>query len=1349
MRFFKAALVIIGLLSATQAVAEAFDTDKTLPPECTQKGQDPVLCPNGLTLTANDSVTASKVDTIIVTGQASLGGATITGVNVIVNNGSLTTSNDFSTDSNLDVSGGSISFGQNNNVGGDITADSISHSGGTANTYSGDITVTSSYVGASGNTISGNLTGGAVTTANNETITGSISGTDVFLGYRSSVGSSIIANSLETDAQVDISSFVRADSVIIGSESTVQGSITGTDSVVLKPSNGTFNGNIASTGTVDIGSSNTVNGNVNGANIYLRASGTEVVGDVVANDDLVIESGSGIEGSAAADIIEMQDSNAYITENAVADTEIDIGWDGSIGGSASASTIINNSGDENAVAGDIYCDDSSSTVDPNDAFTCQSGSGPSGPDGSDPSSGATCEELAALSYLGIVGLSQFESGSGSSINDNEIQDKEGNTPTPEGIIDTVDLPYPPLNPETFPAFPTSPDYGSVTNGKDLPPGTYDTIYTDTPNDYSSTAGGTYYIDTLSFSTNNNYLEIAPGTYYIRNLNLANNSSVNIVPSGLVTIYIENGVTGGNDISFNSDGLTSNLMVYLYENADFIVGNYCNSGKNCPEFTFNGNIYSPYQSVDIEFGQNTNYQGSALTQGTVTFGNNTEITYSPQDQEEALIAQGCDPAILNGVDHYRLTFPASTVSCLAAEVEITACADDNCNSTATSDVTATVESSDVNSQWQSSSEASASANLVDFSFSDGSATTALRLTTGGISTLSITTASPAASAPLECYDNAGISNSSCSIEFKTAGLVITDTDGISPIPGKFAGTPFDTLLRAVETNTTTGACEARVEGTQTVQLGVEAVNPTAPVSGQSYQVNSTVVDLYSLGNSAASTSLTLNFNSDGAAVLNNVYSDVGQLRMNAELQLPADPATGDPEILLTGSSLNNYVVKPHTLTLTPLTDSDDPRPATFESGDGYRAAGEAFNAIIQSFNADGNSTPNFGNEQTNDVTRVRVQFDSMAHPLPAAPDSDASKLLNAEAFSLTNPGTNTGTFKTSSLAWAEAGTVNLRAQLGGNGEPLNDYLGAGDALSRPVTPVGRFYPHRFILDSSRLDNTCSAGSFSYMGEPGIGVNYTVRAVNTQGSVTQNYANSGGINYGNGNTAELTTVVANETPADTTADNFSSRWALATGDTWQLGELVFTATDGLFSRRADLQPDGPYENFKVGLQVNTELDNRDFASADKTLATHSGDAVPLADTLALRYGRTVLANISGPDGVDLNIIMENQYFNSAGEFVTHSDDSCFDYDVANFDAGSQSIVAGPTTAEFSNGELQTDAALFEAPTSPATGFFPFSYDTKSWLEFDWDGDGTTEDPAATASFGFYRGNDRIIYWLERWQ
>jgi len=41
----------------------------------------------------------------------------------------------------------------------------------------------------------------------------------------------------------------------------------------------------------------------------------------------------------------------------------------------------------------------------------------------------------------------------------------------------------------------------------------------------------------------------------------------------------------------------------------------------------------------------------------------------------------------------------------------------------------------------------------------------------------------------------------------------------------------------------------------------------------------------------------------------------------------------------------------------------------------------------------------------------------------------------------------------------------------------------------------------------------------------------------------------------------------------------------------------------------------------------------------------------------------------------------------------------------------------------------------------------WDVPLWLEADFDGDGSLDDPTGLATFGVYRGHDRVIYWQER--
>ena len=54
----------------------------------------------------------------------------------------------------------------------------------------------------------------------------------------------------------------------------------------------------------------------------------------------------------------------------------------------------------------------------------------------------------------------------------------------------------------------------------------------------------------------------------------------------------------------------------------------------------------------------------------------------------------------------------------------------------------------------------------------------------------------------------------------------------------------------------------------------------------------------------------------------------------------------------------------------------------------------------------------------------------------------------------------------------------------------------------------------------------------------------------------------------------------------------------------------------------------------------------------------------------------------------------------------------------------------------------------PNDPG-GTVDITLETPDWLKFDWDDDLGTVDtnPTATATFGIYRGRDRIISWEER--
>ncbi|RUO62428.1 DUF6701 domain-containing protein [Pseudidiomarina insulisalsae] len=944
-----------------------------------------------------------------------------------------------------------------------------------------------------------------------------------------------------------------------------------------------------------------------------------------------------------------------------------------------------------------------------------------------------CEQYGDLLDYGIIGENGFNYGNNSEINGNDIEGS-GNTPTPDGQVDIVNLQFPPLDPSTFPSNMTGgPDR---TNAQNISAGSYGTIETAKQGNAAPlvtfTGGGTYYIEELILDGNDSEVRMAPGDYFIERVDMDNRSYLNIEPQGQVRLFIRDYIIGNNNIFMNSSGPVGDLIVYLYDNAYVDLGNFNEGNASNTVINFNGLIYSPYDTTSVTLGNNNNYQGGILTPGTVNVGNNTTFNYGPEVQDELLDAIGCDAQA--SIHHLRIRHPQSIVSCYSAVVEVLACADASCSQLYTGSTSVDVSAGGSGPSWQGGNVVSSSGANATLSFTNGSGVAGLRWVDGGTATLSTTASSPSPTAPTQCVDSSGNVATNCNVEFNTAGLIVTAADGQSPIPGAFAAVDFPSRLRAVRTNTTTGACEARLSGQQSIELAVSCTNPVSCQAGQSYTVNGTAIPLNDAGASLSYNTVTLNFDSNGSAALTNNYTDVGLLRMHARVSLSAEPgdtsAINDPALQLTGTSLMDYVVKPYTLSVQALDSSGQPWAATTDTGAGLAAAGESVSAVIRSFNANGVVTPNFGNEVS--PVNVTAQFDSVAYPLPSHTNADASKLVINDGFSQSS--SLSGAYQSDDLVWNEAGTVNIVAAL-----PGDDYLGGGDAFERPSSPVGRFYPDRLVLLTGQVGNSCSAGDFSYMDHNAATLDATVEARSVGGLRLYNY----GANY-NG-TAVLTSVARN-TPADTAADNFATRWQATLTDTWNEGQLIIASSDATLQKRADATPDGPYDTVAVGLQVSSEIDNRGFASAQQTLTTQSGDAVPLNDELTFVYGRLALDNSYGPETANLPVALRAEYWN--GElFVTQTNDQCTSYAPAELAVvvyiDPITTSAGGSAGTLTDGTVGTSPLFWNPPTgTPDRGEFIFEFNAPPYLQYPWqDADGNTfNNPRAFGGFGEYRGNVR---------
>jgi len=144
------------------------------------------------------------------------------------------------------------------------------------------------------------------------------------------------------------------------------------------------------------------------------------------------------------------------------------------------------------------------------------------------------------------------------------------------------------------------------------------------------------------------------------------------------------------------------------------------------------------------------------------------------------------------------------------------------------------------------------------------------------------------------------------------------------------------------------------------------------------------------------------------------------------------------------------------------------------------------------------------------------------------------------------------------------------------------------------------------------------------------------------------------------------------------------------------------------------------------------------------------------IEVRFGRWYIPNSYGSELEDIKLPMYIQYWNG-DEFVTNDIENLTAYDgtnSANFTLNNTGLSPALNTAVtdvngagplflFGEGEL-----ILEKPSDGSQGQIRLIYDTApSWLQYDWDNDSVYDDaPSTIATFGLFRGNDRIISWRE---
>ncbi|MFM7273294.1 MAG: DUF6701 domain-containing protein, partial [Gammaproteobacteria bacterium] len=351
------------------------------------------------------------------------------------------------------------------------------------------------------------------------------------------------------------------------------------------------------------------------------------------------------------------------------------------------------------------------------------------------------------------------------------------------------------------------------------------------------------------------------------------------------------------------------------------------------------------------------------------------------------------------------------------------------------------------------------------------------------------------------------------------------DGVANAIGtQIAGKPSGTApgaqtlqIRAIRTSDSSTVCEAALQGTQTVQMAYECVSP-ASCSAATLAVGATTIAGNPSGSVGSYSNATLSFDNAGLATLGFTWNDAGSARLHARYALPV--AGGAASGSFMAGSSNTFVSRPFALALGV---SGNPA-ASSAGGAAFTSAGTAFGAsaraVAWSAAADANADGIADGMESADTSATNNASLAANATTPNFAPSGALTLGSTLQFpaggthpSLTGSPSavfTNGVAAISGLRYDEVGIIEITAAQGGS------YLGIGSAETAKIRGssgfVGRFRPARLALASNvpLLASACSAGAFSYIGQPvyfGTAPVLALTAQSALGTTTTNYTQSG--------------------------------------------------------------------------------------------------------------------------------------------------------------------------------------------------------------------------------------------------
>jgi len=724
--------------------------------------------------------------------------------------------------------------------------------------------------------------------------------------------------------------------------------------------------------------------------------------------------------------------------------------------------------------------------------------------------------------------------------------------------------------------------------------------------------------------------------------------------------------------------------------------------------------------------------------------------------------------LTGADHYSINHSGTGVNCNSEQITITA---QDASHAAVDAGTKTITLTTATSRGTWSRVVTGTGTLTDATAGDGAATYTFP---GGESSvvLAFNYTNPIADpdtfsfnvtdgATTEASGSAITANDDPNISFYNSGFIFNnETDSNTTIPTQLSGKNSNTgynnktiTLQAVRTSTSdpSQCLPAFQNTTLNIDFAAECRNPANCVAGQQLILNGAALttnnDNAGTGSSGYDTR-SVTFDGNGKLNLIFNYPEAGQIQLHTRHNILLDDGSNTPSGNFMYGSSNDFVVRPLGFSI----DFSGQRTADYAddgilnnstgsnlsyaanaSGSLFTQAGQNFVSTLTAVtwqaadDSNNDGIPDTGANLTNNATTQNFGNESPAitptnvaatHTTPLPNFGVLANSANSAAF---NNGVGT-----KMLAWSEVGILNLTTT-------LNNYLLSGDNVAGNAQNVGRFAPDHF--DTTLIEGCAVSNNYTYSGQP---FSVSAYAKNTAGTTTLNYANTYAFN----------TAVSN---AGATA-NFTNNVILPVSFANGIGtrtNVIYTFT------------------VKETIPAAITLRARD---ADTPTATGITEG-----TTQIRSGRMRLENVFGSELTPLTMPLSAEYYSDSGTpadltddgFILNPDDSCSGYDatVGALTNYTDNLSPGDVTVA-GTGTVAAGVAniTFSAPGAGNEGSVNLLLNTTSspnWLTYNWNVDCDNADaddnlttgidtglcgPFGKASFGLYRGDDRIIYWRE---